>query len=205
MTSLIRQRRLRLWQTVCLNNVDEIVAVMWGEDADQTDRLIHLEKDREKQLLNDLTVLINDRKLDRQNFDQNEKGELQMSANTWKQIGELKKADFKALLTEESEVEKRRKTTFGPKNKPQWECPLCKKMFETQKGMITHRVKTHNYRVEHRKLVQEVKKGENKHRCLLCNKIYASKQGAQLHLDKHCSHKFTADEIVNALARHGFM
>ena len=69
--------------------------------------------------------------------------------------------------------------------------------------MIIHKVKTHNYRVEHRKLVQEVQKGESKHKCLLCNKIYASKQGAQLHLDKHCAHKYTADEIVNALARHG--
>jgi rubredoxin len=109
------------------------------------------------------------------------------------------------VLSEESEVEKRRRTTFGPKNKPQWECQQCKKKFDTNKGMTMHRVKTHNYRVEHRKLVQEVQKGEAKHKCLLCNKIYASKQGAQLHLDKHCTPKFTADEIVNALARHGFL
>ena len=205
MTSLIRQRRLRLWHTTSLNNVDEIVAVMWGEDGDEMDRLEQLELDREKQLLSDLTVVINERQLDRGTFNLNEKGELEMGAKTWKQIGEFKKADFKAVLTEESEVEKRRKTTFGPKNKPQWECTQCNKKFETNKGMIIHKVKTHNYRVEHRKLVQEVQKGESKHKCLLCNKIYASKQGALLHLDKHCAHKYTADEIVNALARHGLL
>ena len=203
MTSLIRQRRLRLWHTTCLNKVEEIVAVMWGKDGDETDKLEQLELDREKQLLSDITVVINERQLDRNNFNLNEKGELEIGEKTWKQIGELKKADFKAILTEESEVEKRRKTTFGPKDKPQWECTQCNKKFETKKGMIIHKVKTHNYRVEHRKLVQEVQKGESKHKCLLCNKIYASKQGAQLHLDKHCAHKYTADEIVNALARHG--
>jgi hypothetical protein len=205
MTSLIRQRRIRLWQTISRNNVEEVVAVLWGMDMDATNIMEQLEGDREVQLLGDLAMLIHERKLDRELFDQNEKGEIRLGAKTWQQIKELKKADLKALLTEESEVEKRRRTTFGPKNKPQWECQQCRKKFETNKGMTMHKVKTHNYRVDHRKLVQEIQKGEAKHRCLLCNKIYASKQGAQLHLDKHCTPKFTADEIVNALARHGML
>jgi hypothetical protein len=205
MTSLIRQRRIRLWQTISGNNIEEVVAVLWGKDTEETNCMTKVEGDRETQLLADLATIIHERGLNRDLFDLNEKGELIIGRKTWVQIRELKKADTKTVLTEESEVEKRRRTTFGPKNKPQWECQQCKKKFDTNKGMTMHRVKAHNYRVEHRKLVQEVQKGEAKHRCLLCNKIYASKQGAQLHLDKHCTPKFTEDEIVNALARHGML
>ena len=143
--------------------------------------------------------------LDRHQFDVNEKGEIIMGKKTWKQLAELQKSCVKQILTPASDVEKRRKKTFGPKNLPQWTCQYCDKKFETNKGKTMHMVKTHNYRVERRRLVQEVENGDGKYRCLMCRKIYASKQGAQLHLDKHCARKFTVEEIVNMLGRHGMV
>ena len=205
MTTMIKQRRMRLWQTVSLNGIEEIVAVLWGNDADKKQIMTSEEGDRKHQLLGDLAQIVHDRNLPRTNFDLNEKGEITMGIKTWKQIAELRKVDLKSMLSEESEVEKRNKRTFGPKNQPQWECQTCNNKIETNKEKIIHMVKSHNYRVEHRKLVQSTEQGDGKHKCLLCNKIYASKQGAQLHLDKHCAHKFTADEIVNKLIKHGMM
>ena len=125
LTSLIRQRRIRLWQTISRNKVEEVVAVMWGRDVEETNCMEKLEGDRERQLLGDLAMIMHERNLDKEQFDRNEKGESIIGKKTWTQIKEIKKSDIKAILTEESEVEKRRKTTFGPKNKPQWECPQC--------------------------------------------------------------------------------
>ena len=78
-------------------------------------------------------------------------------------------------------------------------------MFDSEKGRTMHRVKTHGFRVEHRKLVEAVENGEGKYKCLLCQKIYASKQGAQLHIDKVCVKKYTPEEIVNKLSAAGFV
>ena len=128
-----------------------------------------------------------------------------MGLGTWRKIAGLQKAQLKQVLTVNSEVEKRQKTTFGPKDRPKWECLECAKKFETVKARMMHMVKTHNFRSDQRKLVREVENGDGKYKCLMCQKVYASKPGAQLHIDKHCAKKYTADEIINLLNRHGLL
>jgi exonuclease III len=204
-TSMIKQKRMRLWQSISVNGIEEIVATLMGKDVDEYNNLLKEEEDRMKLLLKDLAELIHTHQEDRMEFDTNEKGEIQMGVKTWEKIAKLNKAQLKQILTNVSEVEKRQKLTFGPKDKPKWACVECGKKFETEKGRMTHRVRAHNHRSEQRKLVQEVVNGDGKYKCLLCYKIYASKPGAQLHIDQHCAKKFTAEEIVNKLNRYGLL
>jgi rubredoxin len=204
-SSLIKQKRVRLWQNISANEIEEIVATLMGKDLEKQNCMTRGEEDRTSQILKDLAEIIYEQKEDRANYDLNEKGELQMGTKTWERMAALKKGQLKQILSTVSDVEKRQKRTFGPKDKPKWACAECGKRFDTEKGRMTHMVRSHNHRSEQRKLVQEVVNGDGKFKCLLCNKIYASKPGAQLHIDKHCAKKFTAEEIVNKLSRHGFI
>ena len=204
-SSLIKQKRIRLWQNISVNGIEEIVATLMGKDLDNKDCLTREEEDRTNQLMRDLAEIIHEQRENRADFDTNEKGELRMGPKTWEKIATFKKGQLKQILSSVSEVEKRQKRTFGPKDKPKWACVECGKKFDTEKGRMTHMVRSHNHRSEQRKLVQEVVNGDGKFRCLLCHKIYASKPGAQLHIDKHCAKKFTAEEIVDKLNRYGFL
>ena len=204
-TSLIKQKRMRLWKNISENGIEEIVATLMGSDTEEENELKKYEEDRVQLILRDISEIAHDNEEERSEYDTNDKGEIIMGLGTWRKIAGLQKAQLKQVLTVNSEVEKRQKTTFGPKDRPKWECLECAKKFETVKARMMHMVKTHNFRSDQRKLVREVENGDGKYKCLMCQKIYASKPGAQLHIDKHCAKKFTADEIINLLNRHGLL
>ena len=204
-TSTIKQKRVRMWKNISVNGVEEIIVTLMGEDTDRKNRMEKGEEDRVNQLIQDISEIVHEQQEDRNEYDTNEKGEIKMGKKTWDKIANFKKAQLKQILSEISDVEKRQKRTFGPKDKPRWECQECGKKFETSKGKIIHMVKSHNYRSEQRKLVKEIENGDGKYKCLMCHKIYASKQGAQLHIDKHCAKKFSAEAIVNLLNRYGLI
>ena len=134
--------------------------------------------------------------------DRKENGEIKMGIKTWKWLAGLKKSDFEPLSKHKSEVEKRQKKTFGPKEEPQWKCEECGKKFSTQQGRMSHYVRAHNVRSNQRKLVKEVENGDGKYQCLLCNGIYVNKKGAQLHIDRHCAKKFSPEEIAAKLIQY---
>jgi hypothetical protein len=205
MTSQIQVRRLKLWTNIAQNNVEEVVAVIWGEDEDKEGQMKKIEEDRERQLLEDLTKLMNENEISDSAVDTNKRNEIMMGKKTWECIKNIKKSQFKKLMGHQSTVEKRQKQTFGPQQDKTWQCNQCTKKFSTALGLNSHVVRSHNYRSEQRKLVSEIKESEGKHRCLLCDGVYVNKKGAQLHIDRHCAKKFTPEEIVGKLIRHNLI
>ena len=200
-TSQLRDRRIKFWANVARNEVEEVVAGIWGKDEEEENRIKTIDEEREKQLIGDVIAIMNEEGMKGIQVTKNNKGEIIMGQETWKALGELKKSQFKKIMTHESQVERRQKNTFGPKGEPTWKCQQCENKFSTSQARVSHVVKAHNYRSDQRKLVQEIQNGEGKFRCLLCDGVYVNKKGAQLHIDRHCAKKFSPEQIVQKLIR----
>ena len=205
MTSQMQARRLKLWSNVAKNEVEEVVAVMWGQDDEKEHQLKKGEEEREKQLIGDIVKLMNSKEMETKQVTTNSKGETIMGKETWEFLKNLNKSHFKQLLGHKSEVEKRQKNTYGPKPEPKWKCTLCPKQFGTKQCLTSHVVHAHNQRSDQRKLVEKIQEEDGKFRCLICKGVYVNKKGAQLHIDRHCAKKHTQEHLVTLLMRHNLL
>jgi hypothetical protein len=73
MASQIQARRLKLWQNVARNEVEEVVAAIWGKDEDEEQQMKKIEEDRDKQLLADVSKIMYENEIDPEQATTNEK------------------------------------------------------------------------------------------------------------------------------------
>ena len=73
MASQIQTRRMKLWQNVARNEVEEVVAAISGRDEDEEQQMKKIEEDRDKQLLADVSKIMYENEIDPEQATTNEK------------------------------------------------------------------------------------------------------------------------------------
>ena len=182
--SLMTKVRLRMWQKLASNPIPSVMAAVTGRIKGDTHwgSGPHI-----RQLADDLRQLAEVGGPMIQ-CEISTRGKIKVDLSVNGPIATLTKKQTQTVMTHVSRLE-RVQPKMGPQNELKFYCnsPGCTSSFSTHHRLQTHRVKTHGYRDQYRKLV------ENEY-CPMCNGKFASKVGAMNHIQKVCGTKGTQQE-----------
>ena len=189
--SLMTKVRLRMWQKLASNPIPSVMAAVTGRIKGETHwgSGPHL-----RQLVDDLKQLGEmggpqiECKISKQ-------GKIKVDLSVNSQVATLTKKQTQCAVSHVSRLEKAQ-PKMGPQNELKFYCdsPGCTSSFSTPRQLQTHRVRSHGYRDQYRKLVID-------EYCPMCKSKFASKVGAMNHIQKVCGTKGTEQERADKVNR----
>ena len=189
--SYLCRTRIRMWQKMFASPIDSVQAAVLGKiqggstwgSGPHTQQLILDVKELAERGGPNITA------------QKGKNGKLITDTTESGKLATLTKTETNKILSYQSRCENRKPTTYGPLNEEVHVCnePGCDAKFSTFHRLTTHRVRTHGYRDNYRKLVVD-------NVCPMCEVPFASKHGAQNHIQKVCGKKGTEEERAAKVA-----